>query len=133
MTADRTPEYLAGLVRELCKLPHETEWLEFKGSNADPREIGEYISAMANAAAIDGKAFAYLHACLRYVTRQPMTNSSVRERFGIAEKNASAASRLLNEAVAGSLIVVEDTAVGTRARTYLPYWAAPRVRREEFV
>ena len=75
----------------------------------------------------------YLHACLRYVTRQPMTNSSVRERFGIAEKNASAASRLLNEAVSASLIVVEDTAVGTRARTYLPYWAAPRVRREEFV
>ena len=26
----------------------------------------------------------YLHACLRYVTRQPMTNASVRERFGIA-------------------------------------------------
>ena len=30
MTSDRTPEYLAGLVRELCKLPRETEWLEFK-------------------------------------------------------------------------------------------------------
>ncbi len=68
----------------------------------------------------------YLHACLRYVTRQPMSNSSVRERFGIAEKNASVASRLLNEAVAADSIVVEDRAVGTRARTYLPYWAAPR-------
>lgn len=60
MTADRTAEYLAGLVRELCKLPRETEWLEFKGSNADPQEIGEYISALANAAAFNGKAFAYL-------------------------------------------------------------------------
>jgi hypothetical protein len=36
MTADRTPEYLAGLVRGLCKLPRETEWLEFKVSNGDP-------------------------------------------------------------------------------------------------
>ena len=73
----------------------------------------------------------YLHACLRNVTRQLMTNRSVRERFGIAEKNASAVSRLLNEAVAADMIVVEDPAVGTRARTYLPYWAAPRSHAEE--
>jgi len=73
----------------------------------------------------------YLHACLRCVTRQPMTNSSLREPFGITEKNASAASRLLNEAVAAGLIAVEDTTVGTRARTYLPYWATPRARPRE--
>lgn len=60
MTTDRNAEYLAGLVRELCKLPHETEWVEFKVNNADPREIGEYLSALANAAALNGKAFAYL-------------------------------------------------------------------------
>jgi len=60
MTADRAAEYLAGLVRELCKLPRETEWLEFKVNNADPQEIGEYLSALANAAAYNGKAFAYL-------------------------------------------------------------------------
>lgn len=53
-------EYLAGLVRELCRLPRETEWVEFKVNNADPREIGEYLSALANAAALGGKAFAYL-------------------------------------------------------------------------
>lgn len=68
----------------------------------------------------------YLHACLRFVTRQPMTNSSVRERLGISEKNASAASRLLNEAVAAGVVLIEDPEVGTRARTYLPYWAAPK-------
>lgn len=60
MTADRTPEYLAGLVQELCKQPRETEWLEFKTSNGDPQEIGEYLSALANAAAYNRKAFAYL-------------------------------------------------------------------------
>lgn len=73
----------------------------------------------------------YLHACLRYVTRQPMTNTSVRERFGIAEKNASVASRLLNEAVEAGRIVVEDPEAGTRARSYLPFWAAPGRRPEE--
>ncbi len=73
----------------------------------------------------------YLHACLRYVTRQPMTNTSVRERFGIAEKNASVASRLLNEAVEAGRIVVEDPEAGTRVRSYLPFWASPGQRREE--
>jgi predicted HTH transcriptional regulator len=67
----------------------------------------------------------YLHACLRYVTRKPMTNTSIRERFGIVEKNASIASRLLNEAVEVGLVVVEDPEAGTRIRSYLPYWAAP--------
>ncbi len=71
----------------------------------------------------------YLHACLRYVTRKQMTNTSVRERFGIAEKNAATASRLLNEAVDAGVIIIQDTEVGTRVRSYLPYWAnsAPKV------
>ncbi len=60
MTTDRSPEYLASLVRELCKLPSETEWLEFKQNRAEPEEIGEYLSALANSAALCGKAFAYL-------------------------------------------------------------------------
>ncbi|RMD63145.1 transcriptional regulator [Candidatus Parcubacteria bacterium] len=67
----------------------------------------------------------YLHACLCYVTRTPMTNASLRKRFGIAEKNASIASRLLKEAVEARLIVVADPDVGTRIRSYVPYWAAP--------
>ena len=65
MTTDRKAEYLVGLLRELCKLPRETEWVEFKHNNADPQEIGEYLSALANAAALNGKAFAYLLFRLR--------------------------------------------------------------------
>ena len=60
MTRDRPADYLASLVRELCALPKETEWVEFKVDDAEPRGIGEYISALANAAALVGKAFAYL-------------------------------------------------------------------------
>ncbi len=33
MTSIRSFEYLAGLGRELCKLPRETEWVEFKVGN----------------------------------------------------------------------------------------------------
>lgn len=60
MTPNRTGDYLVGLVRELRKLPSEAEWVEFKVNNCDPQEIGEYISALANSAALVGKAFAYL-------------------------------------------------------------------------
>jgi len=70
----------------------------------------------------------YLHACLRYVTRKPMTNASVRARFGIAEKNAATASRILNDAVEAGLIVVQDTDAGTRIRRYLPFWAGSNTR-----
>ncbi|MCY4410112.1 MAG: putative DNA binding domain-containing protein [Caldilineaceae bacterium] len=65
----------------------------------------------------------YLHACLRYVMRLPMNNASIRERFGIAEKNSSQASRLLNESVDSGLVIIRDPEVGTKIRTYLPYWA----------
>lgn len=60
MTINRPEDYLISLVHELCKLPGETEWLEFKHNNDDPEEIGEYLSALANAAALLGKVNAYM-------------------------------------------------------------------------
>lgn len=60
MTTTRDNEYLVGLVLELCKLPRETEWIEFKVNNCDPQEIGEYLSALANSATLNGKARAYV-------------------------------------------------------------------------
>ena len=54
------PEYLSGLVAELRKLPAETGWVEFKENNDNPQEIGEYISALSNTAALAGKANAYV-------------------------------------------------------------------------
>lgn len=68
----------------------------------------------------------YLHACLRYVTRQAMTNASLRQRLGIDDKNIASASRILGEAVDAGLIVIADPAAGTRIRSYLPFWAGPR-------
>ena len=50
----------ADLVENLRQLPHETEWLEFKENNADPRMIGEDIAALANGAALHGREKAYM-------------------------------------------------------------------------
>jgi ATP-dependent DNA helicase RecG len=60
MTVDRPTEYLIGLVHELRKLPAEAEWVELKHNRAEPEEIGEYLSALANSAALLGKVNAYL-------------------------------------------------------------------------
>ncbi len=57
---NRTFEYLNGLLREFIALPNETECVEFKQNNTDPEQIGEYISALSNSAALSGKANAYL-------------------------------------------------------------------------
>ena len=36
MTNNRDHDYLLGLVRELCNLPHETDWVEFKVNYRKP-------------------------------------------------------------------------------------------------
>ena len=66
----------------------------------------------------------YLHACLRYVNREHMTNTSVRERFGIQPQNTAAASRLIKEAVDAGDIVAYDPHGAPKLMRYLPYWAA---------
>ena len=48
------------LVKELCKLPRETTWVEFKRNNFRPNSIGERISALANAAALEDRNNAYM-------------------------------------------------------------------------
>jgi predicted HTH transcriptional regulator len=65
----------------------------------------------------------YLHACLRFVNREPMTNTSVRERFGIESHNIATASRLIREAVEAGSIVPHDPNAAPKMKRYLPFWA----------
>ena len=65
----------------------------------------------------------YLHACLKRVNRDSMTNSSLRERFQIDTKNSSMVSRLLNEACDAGLIKISEESTSDKNRKYLPYWA----------
>jgi predicted HTH transcriptional regulator len=60
MNPPSTGEYLPDLVSELRKLPSETGWIEFKQNHANPEDIGEYLSALSNSAALLGKANGYV-------------------------------------------------------------------------
>ncbi|MDR1290387.1 MAG: putative DNA binding domain-containing protein [Planctomycetaceae bacterium] len=48
------------LLKELQVLPKECEWVEFKMSNDNLQEIGEYLSALSNSACYHKKDYAYL-------------------------------------------------------------------------
>ena len=48
------------LIKELCKLPKEVGWVEFKHNNCEPNMIGEDISALANTATLKDRDNAYM-------------------------------------------------------------------------
>lgn len=64
----------------------------------------------------------YLHACLKYVTRNPMTNASLRERFGIDPKNSAIASRIIKETLEAGLIHPYEAEASRKHMKYVPFW-----------
>lgn len=57
-------------VIEAKQMPHEVEWIELKTNFWNPKEIGEYISALSNSATIHAinrfkktKYFRFLRKC----------------------------------------------------------------------
>ncbi|MEV5299059.1 ATP-binding protein [Amycolatopsis methanolica] len=66
----------------------------------------------------------YLHACLRYVENETLTNASLRERFRLDPDSTPQISRLISDAVDEGLIVPFDPQAGRRFMKYVPAWAA---------
>lgn len=60
----------------------------------------------------------YQHCVLKYLSGEYMSNSSLRERFGIDDKNYPQASRIIKQAIEDKLIVEHEN-----SKTYIPYWA----------
>ena len=66
----------------------------------------------------------YFHACLKWVNNERMTNSSLRERFGIKTNNRAMISRIIKDTVQADLIVPENTEAGPKFMRYVPVWAS---------
>ncbi|MDV0440942.1 ATP-binding protein [Methanorbis furvi] len=67
----------------------------------------------------------YQHSCLCYVKREYMTNTTLRNRLGIEERNYPLASRVLKQTQEKGLIKIQDPegeGRSARNRKYLPYW-----------
>lgn len=50
---------ISQLLNELCSYPTEREWFEFKENWYEKDQLGQYISALSNSAAVDGRKNAY--------------------------------------------------------------------------
>jgi ATP-dependent DNA helicase RecG len=58
------------LLTRLLALPHETECVEWKENNSRPDDIGEYLSALSNTAALLGEEAGYIVWGVRDKTRE---------------------------------------------------------------
>lgn len=65
----------------------------------------------------------YLHACIKQVQGEQLTNRSLRERFGLKDSASSSISRLIKEAVEAKLIKPLDPATAPKHMKYIPVWA----------
>ncbi len=72
---------------------------------------------------MEDKAWAtYLHACVRYIEGNALTNSSLRERFGVAESSSGSISRLIKDVLNSKLIKPVDPNTAPRYMKYIPIW-----------
>lgn len=65
----------------------------------------------------------YQHAVLLFLSSQTMTNSTLRERFKLHEKQRNQITNLIGDAVAAGRIKRKDSGSGNKFAEYLPYWA----------
>lgn len=65
----------------------------------------------------------YQHAVLQYISSQTMTNTTLRERFKLHEKQRNQITNLLGVAMEANRIKRKDDGMGNKFAEYVPYWA----------
>ncbi len=65
----------------------------------------------------------YQHAILKYLSSSALTNTSLRERLKMHEKQRTQVSNLISEAVAAGRIKRKDPNSSPKFAEYIPYWA----------
>ncbi len=65
----------------------------------------------------------YLHSCIKQVSGDYLTNSSLRNRFGLKESSAGTISRLIKDAIEKGAIKPLDPDTAPRYMKYQPWWA----------
>lgn len=65
----------------------------------------------------------YQHAVLQYLSSQTLTNTSLRERFKLHDKQRNSITNLIGDAVEAGRIKRKDAHSGNKFAEYIPYWA----------
>lgn len=64
----------------------------------------------------------YMIACLAFVTSESITNTDIRDAFGLDEKDKVKTSRIIRDTLEAKLIKPVDPATAPRYMKYIPYW-----------
>lgn len=90
----------------------------------DSTKVTLFSAVKFNNLSLEDKLWAvYLHSCIMYIEEEQMTNSSLRERFGLESTSAASISRLIKEAVNAKLIKPFNPTTSNRYMKYIPAWA----------
>ncbi|CAN7777048.1 putative DNA binding domain-containing protein [Variovorax sp. LjRoot175] len=65
----------------------------------------------------------YQHAALQYLSSQTLTNTTLRGRFKLNEKQRNQVTNLISDAVGAGRIKRKDLGAGKKFAEYVPYWA----------
>ncbi len=88
----------------------------FKVTLYAPRKFSD----MSHAERIEA---AFQHACLQYYSSRTLTNTSLRERLKVGEKQRNQITNLIADAVTAGRIKRKDNNGGNKFAEYLPYYA----------
>jgi len=66
----------------------------------------------------------YCHSVVRFLSRDYMSNASLRERFSLQDDDYQAVSAVIAAARKAERIVEAEPGQGKRNARYIPYWAA---------
>jgi ATP-dependent DNA helicase RecG len=67
----------------------------------------------------------YCHCTVRFLARDAMSNTSLRERFQLEKEDYQAVSTTIRDAIDSKMIAPADPEQGKRNAKYVPYFAAP--------
>ncbi|MFG6417300.1 ATP-binding protein [Roseateles sp. DC23W] len=93
--------------------PHENA---FSVTLSAPRKFAD----MGSAERIEA---CYQHAVLQYLSSETLTNTTLRERFKLHEKQRNSITNLISDAVDAGRIKRKDAHSGNKFAEYIPYWA----------
>lgn len=88
----------------------------FKVAIGAPRKFAD----MSNAERVEA---CYQHAVLQWISSQTLTNTTLRKRFQLHDKNRNQITNLISDAVAQGRIKRKDEGAGNKFAEYVPYWA----------
>mgnify|MGYP001561839998 CR=1 FL=1 len=77
----------------------------------------------ADMAQVERVEACYQHAVLQYFSSQTLTNTTLRTRFKVSERQRNQITNLIADAVAAGRIKRKDSTSGNKFAEYVPYWA----------